>query len=246
MPRTERRDTSLPDNGPTHAEERPPRLSATRRARDAARDAARDVAQDDMASAAAVLSNSTFVPPPNEGTGNDVRRGASSAGARPEAPEDSRDDALEASFTARLRYLFASTLRPTGARWTLNGVARATEGRLSTQQVYALYTGQSANPTLETLRALAAVFGVTPDFFVRPGALAEAQERSEHAYAALLADPQVAFVSRRMGQLSPADKAFVTEFVRRLSPSSGEPAPTEPQVELRAELRQDLPEPSES
>jgi len=153
------------------------------------------------------------------------------------------------SFTARLRYLFASRLRADGSRWTLNAVARATGGRLSTQQVYALYTGQSANPTLETLRALADVFGVAPDFFVRGDALAEAQRQSEHAYTTLIADPQVAFVSRRMGQMSPADKALIAEFVRRLSTSATlGAAPPVPQLhepltpEMRQDLSQDMPQ----
>ena len=162
-----------------------------------------------------------------------------------EAAITSPDD----SFTARLRYLFASRLRADGSRWTLNAVARATGGRLSTQQVYALYTGQSANPTLETLRALADVFGITPDFFVRGDALAEAQRQSEHAYAALLADPQVAFVSRRMGQMAPADKALIAEYVRRLSVSATlgstqpEPLVHEPLTpEMRQDLSQDMPQ----
>ena len=162
-----------------------------------------------------------------------------------EAAITSPDD----SFTARLRYLFASRLRADGSRWTLNAVARATGGRLSTQQVYALYTGQSANPTLETLRALADVFGVTPDFFVRGEALAEAQRQNEHTYVALIADPQVAFVSRRMGQMAPADKALIAEFVRRLSASAtlGSTQP-EPQLhqpltpEMRQDLSQDMPQ----
>src|SRR5487761_1913987 len=158
-----------------------------------------------------------------------------------EAAINSPDD----SFTARLRYLFASRLRADGSRWTLNAVARATGGRLSTQQVYALYTGQSANPTLETLRALADVFGVSPDFFVRGDALAEAQRQSEHAYSTLIADPQVAFVSRRMGQMAPADKALIAEFVRRLS-ASATPGSTQPEPlvhePVTPEMRQDLPQ----
>ena len=153
------------------------------------------------------------------------------------------------SFTARLRYLFASRLRADGSRWTLNAVARATGGRLSTQQVYALYSGQSANPTLETLRALADVFGVAPDFFVRGDALAEAQRQGEHAYTALIEDPQVAFVSRRMGQMTPADKALIAEFVRRLSASAtlGSTQPDLPlnqplTPEMRQDLSQDMPQ----
>ena len=163
----------------------------------------------------------------------------------PAALDESEVNSPDDSFTARLRYLFASRLRADGSRWTLNAVARATGGRLSTQQVYALYSGQSANPTLETLRALADVFGVSPDFFVRGDALAEAQRQSEHAYSTLIADPQVAFVSRRMGQMSPADKALIAEFVRRLSvsaalgPTSPEPQRQEP---LTPVMRQDLPQ----
>ena len=167
----------------------------------------------------------------------------------PAALDESEVNSPDDSFTARLRYLFASRLRADGSRWTLNAVARATSGRLSTQQVYALYSGQSANPTLETLRALADVFGVAPDFFVRGDALGEAQRQGEHAYASLIADPQVAFVSRRMGQMAPADKTLIAEFVRRLSASatlgSTQPEPPLHQPltpETRQDLSQDMPQ----
>ena len=178
-----------------------------------------------------------------------AQAGTQDEAAAPAALDESANTSPDDSFTARLRYLFASRLRADGSRWTLNAVARATGGRLSTQQVYALYTGQSANPTLETLRALADVFGITPDFFVRGDALAEAQRQGEHAYSTLIADPQVAFVSRRMGQMSPADKALIAEFVRRLSVSAAHgPTPPEPQLhepltpEMRQDLSQDMPQ----
>jgi transcriptional regulator with XRE-family HTH domain len=174
----------------------------------------------------------------------DSQSGTHNEDAGTAALDESVVNSPDDSFTARLRYLFASRLRADGSRWTLNAVARATAGRLSTQQVYALYSGQSANPTLETLCALADVFGVAPDFFVRGDALAEAQRQNEHAYSTLIADPQVAFVSRRMGQMSPADKALIAEFVRRLSVSAvhGSPLPDQQlQEPLTPEMRQDLP-----
>ena len=144
-----------------------------------------------------------------------------------ESANELTPDAGEETFAARLRYLFAATRRRDGSRWTLNAVARATGGRVSAQQVYALYTGQSANPMLETIRALAEVFGVEPEYFVQAGALHRIQTRHEAEYATLEADPHIAFVSRRMGNLSAADKALIVDFVRRLGGAIQQPPPQE-------------------
>lgn len=156
------------------------------------------------------------------------------------------------SFAARLQYLVASTRRRDGGRWTLNGIARATAGRLSTQQVYMLYTGQSANPTLETIRTLAEVFGVDPDFFVKADALAREHARVEAAFETLQADPHIAFVSRQMGDMSAADKALIVDFVRRLAQTAAAPKVTpeldrgQPTGETPdVEMRQDLPDSGE-
>ena len=77
----------------------------------------------------------------------------------------------------------------------------------------------------------------------------ETQRQGEHAYSALIADPQVAFVSRRMGQMAPADKALIAEFVRRLSASAtlGSTQPDLPlhqplTPETRQDLSQDMPQ----
>lgn len=123
------------------------------------------------------------------------------------------------SFTARLRYLFASRRQRDGSAWTLSAVARATQGRLSLQQISKLYYGKSANPQLETVEILADVFGIEPEYFVRKDALASLQERDAAAYSAIEADPQVAFVSRRMGSMSAADKALLVDLARRLGVS---------------------------
>ena len=123
----------------------------------------------------------------------------------------------EESFTGRLRYLFASRRQRDGSAWTLSAVARATRGRLSLQQVSKLYYGKSANPQLETVEVLADVFGIEPDYFVRRGALAALKTHDAETYAAIEADPQIAFVSRRMGRMSETDKALLVDVVRRLS-----------------------------
>lgn len=157
-------------------------------------------------------------------SGGDERDSSDNAAPHVETADDSQNS----SFAHRLKYLFETTTRRDGSRWTFNGVARATQGRLSTQQVYALYNGQSANPTLETIRTLAEVFAVEPDFFVRVDAFAEHQQRLVDAYAALEADPRIAFVSRHMGQMSDADKALIADFVKRLvrHPALEERAPS--------------------
>jgi len=129
----------------------------------------------------------------------------------------------EAAFQTRLRYLFTTTRQDSGAPWSFNAVARASAGRISAQAVYRLYTKADANPSLETLRALADVFGVEPEYFVRAGALRQRRERVEQAYGRLEADPHIAFVSRRMGNMSEADKALLVEFVRRLTTAQREP-----------------------
>lgn len=153
--------------------------------------------------------------------------------ARELAPED---DGAE-SFQARLRYLFTTTRQATGAPWSFNAVARASGGHISVQAVYRLYTKAGANPSLETIRILAGVFGVDPDYFVRPGALREQQEWLEQAYAQLEADPHIAFVSRRMGRMSEADKALLVEFVRRLTDEPGTPTAQRPQVSVEEQGR---------
>jgi len=136
------------------------------------------------------------------------------------------------TFQTRLRYLFSTTRQPTGAPWSFNAVARASGGHISVQAVYRLYTKAGANPSLETIRVLAGVFGVEPDYFVRPDALREQRERIEQAYAQLEADPHIAFVSRRMGRMSEADKALLVEFVRRLTDQTeqSEIAPISPHL----------------
>lgn len=143
----------------------------------------------------------------------------------------------EESFTARLRYLFASRRQRDGSAWTLSTVARATQGRLSLQQISKLYYGKSANPQLETVAVLAEVFGIEPDYFVRRGALAALKARDAATYAAIEADPQIAFVSRRMGSLSEADKALLVDVVRRLSEGVTDAASTSGG---EAEMRRDL------
>lgn len=172
----------------------------------------------------------------------------------PHAVDTTRDLALEGegtdTFQARLRSLFTTTRQATGAPWSFNAVARASEGHISAQAVYRLYTKADANPSLETIRVLASVFGVDPDYFVRPGALRQQQEQTQDAYARLEADPHITFVSRRMGQMTEADKLLLVEFARRLTDGHGAPPkrqnaiPVEEQQRLERydasfEMRQD-------
>jgi len=157
---------------------------------------------------------------PSPSAGSSTRSNATPDGIDP-APDPAEELASEGhetdTFQTRLRYLFTTTRQPTGALWSFNAVARASGGHISVQAVYRLYTKAGANPSLETIRVLAGVFGVEPDYFVRPDAMRERQEQVEQAYAQLEADPNIAFVSRRMGSMSGADKALLVEFVRRLS-----------------------------
>lgn len=142
----------------------------------------------------------------------------------------------ESSLTERLRYLFDSTRQRDGSRWTLNAVARASEGRLSAQAVYSLYTGHSTNPMLETIRTLADVFGVEPEFFVRSSESVEHPEHATGAPAALETDPQIAYVSRSMSYLPPADKSLIVDFVRRLSAHLSAPAQNSPDLADSSQL----------
>ncbi|HZC08378.1 MAG TPA: hypothetical protein VE338_22285 [Ktedonobacterales bacterium] len=121
------------------------------------------------------------------------------------------------SFRARLRYLFMTTRQRDGSPWSFNAVARSSGGHISAQAVYRLYTMPDVNPSLETIRILAGVFGIDPEYFVRSDALRQAREQMEQDYARLEADPRITFVSRRMGQMSEADKALLVDFVKRLS-----------------------------
>lgn len=143
----------------------------------------------------------------------DDERDSSAAGRDAPSPEE--------TFAARLRYLFAATRQPDGRPWSANAVARASGGRLTAQAVYSLYRGATPNPKLETILALSEVLGVDPEYFVSPGALSRLQGTHSAQYGALETDPSIAFVSRRMGDMTPADKAIIVELVRRLTGSPG-------------------------
>lgn len=163
------------------------------------------------------------------------------SGVAPTAPEDE-------SFAARLRYLFAATRQPNGRPWSANAVARASGGRLTAQAVYSLYRGATPNPKRETILALADVLDIDPEYFVSPGALGRLKAAHDGQYATMETDPNIAFVSRRMGQMTPEDRAIIVAMVRRLAaePSSGEPSSTKtvPSESLDAagltRMRQDL------
>ena len=148
------------------------------------------------------------------------------------------------SFAARLRYLFAATRQANGRPWSANAVARASSGRFTAQAVYSLYRGATPNPKLETIRALAEVLGIDPEYFVSPGALGRLKAKHTGQYAELVADPHIAFVSRQMGQMTPEDKAIIVAMVQRLT---GEPSPKdrtaiEPlDAIVVTQMRQDLP-----
>jgi len=162
------------------------------------------------------------------------------SGAAPHAASEVDEDE---SFAARLRYLFGTTRQPTGRPWSANAVARASGGRLTAQAVYSLYRGATPNPKLETILAVAEVLSVDPEFFVSPGALGRLKARHTEQYAALIEDPGIAFVSRRMGEMTPEDKAIIVTMVERLT---GQPAPKDLASEpldgaLGAQMRQDLP-----
>ena len=150
--------------------------------------------------------------------------------------------AADESFAARLRYLFAATRQPDGRPWSANAVARASGGRLTAQAVYSLYRGATPNPKLETILALADVLSVDPEYFVNPGALGRLKATHAGQYAALEADPHIAFVSRRMGQMTPQDKAIIVAMVQRLTETSAakNAAPDSLDAAVVAQMRQDL------
>lgn len=153
------------------------------------------------------------------------------------------EPATDESFAARLRYLFAATRQPNGRPWSANAVARASGGHLTAQAVYSLYRGSTPNPKLETILALADVLSVDPEYFVSPGALGRLKATHTGQYAALAADPHTAFVSRRMGQMTPEDKAIIVAMVQRLSETSAakDAASESHNADVAAQMRQDLP-----
>lgn len=166
--------------------------------------------------------------------------GSSASTATPVAPEDE-------SFAARLRYLFAATRQANGRPWSANAVARASGGRLTPQAVYSLFRGATPNPKLETILALSEVLGIDPEYFVSPGALSRLKATHAGRYAALEADPHIAFVSRRMGQMTPEDKAIIVAMVHRLSADAAseaslKDAASDPfDAAVMTQTRQDLP-----
>ena len=159
------------------------------------------------------------------------------------APVVTPDASEDESFGARLRYLFAATRQANGRPWSANAVARASGGRLTAQAVYSLYRGATPNPKLETILALAETLGIDPEYFVSPGALGRLKATHAGGYAALEADPHIAFVSRRMGQMTPGDKAIIVAMVHRLSEeaTSKDAASGSLDATVMTQTRQDLP-----
>jgi len=85
----------------------------------------------------------------------------------------SSEDPATQTFAARLNHLFETVEGPDGKPWSLSAVARTLTDRynLPTTQSYVsqLRSGARANPTINYVTALAAIFGVPTSYLVDNG-----------------------------------------------------------------------------
>lgn len=115
------------------------------------------------------------------------------------------------TFAERLNRLFERE-RARGRALTNEDIERLTDGAVSANHVWKLRHNRRANPTLETLQALARVFGVGLDYF---GGGEPAENQDEVAIRRALAQPEVRHIVARMGTriVTPRDAARMARIL---------------------------------
>ena len=113
------------------------------------------------------------------------------------------------TFADRLNRLF-DRARARGEPLTNEEVERRTGGLVSANHVWRLRNGRNQNPGLETLQALADVFGVSLDYFA-----GRDEAGDEGAIRRALAQPELRSLVARLGtaQVSPRDAARLAGIV---------------------------------
>ena len=113
------------------------------------------------------------------------------------------------AFADRLNKLFERA-QARGEPLTNQDVERLTGGFITTNHVWRLRNGRNPNPGLETLQALAAVFGVALDYFA-----GHDEDSDEAAIRLALAQPELRGLVARLGtsQVSGRDAARLANIV---------------------------------
>ena len=126
-------------------------------------------------------------------------------------------------FADRLNSLFERA-RARGEPLTNEDIERRTNGVVSANHVWRLRNGRNQNPGLETLQALAEVFGVALDYFAGRDDVGD-----EAAIHRALAQPEFRDLVARLGtaRVSPRDAARLAGIVEAFlaeEPGTGEPS----------------------
>jgi transcriptional regulator with XRE-family HTH domain len=122
------------------------------------------------------------------------------------APRRAKND--NDTFADRLNQLFERA-RARGEPLTNEDVEQRTGGLVTANHVWRMRSGRSQNPGLETLQALAGVFGVGLDYF------AGREDGNDTAIRRALAQPEWRDLVTRLGttQVSPRDAARLANIV---------------------------------
>lgn len=127
------------------------------------------------------------------------------------------------TLAQKLDRLFRSVRRADGREYSYRDVATEVERRcqvtVSPSYIWQLRTGQRDNPTVRHIEALAAVFGVSPSYFLNTPEAEHTQE--ELALLAALRDLSVRHLALRAQGLSPESLAPVRELVERVRELEG-------------------------
>ncbi|MEU3455593.1 helix-turn-helix domain-containing protein [Micromonospora sp. NPDC006766] len=116
---------------------------------------------------------------------------------------------LRHSFAARFEHLLSSYPNPVSRRRYSDAEIAAAIG-LSKTAVWNLRTGQTANPTWETIHALAEFFGVTPGYFFG------AAEEPDAELRAAMADAGVRHIATRAAGVSPESQQMILDVLETI------------------------------
>lgn len=145
---------------------------------------------------------------------------------------DAHEDSAPLSFTERLRRLFDTVPDHDGHRMSVRAVcaAAAEKGHeISEPYLYQLTQGRKSNPSMSAINAIAAGFGVPPQYFFDES---HSTVHREIELLRMLADTQVSALFFRTLDLSPENLDSALEYVRYLRHKQGLPEMPERLPEL--------------
>lgn len=123
-------------------------------------------------------------------------------------------DNPQEDFAAKLNRLFEERMKPDGSRYTQAEVVEASNGALTRVSLWRLRTGQAANPSYQTVQALARVFGVTPGYFFEEG-----KKNASESYKVQKRDALVDKIAMRSAQLDEDGKQAVLYMIESITKS---------------------------